>query len=118
MSSSVPSKRFALHAITVVVSMGCTCALAQEATPDTWMQIASTQSREQVRAEGQQARKAAPGTNVFAEGYVESVPVPRTRLQVRAEVIAARNSGELAVINSEAHDFMTKQAPVWVAAKP
>lgn len=117
MSSFPLSKRF-VSSLTVAVS--CAFAggsFAQEATPDTWMQTASTQTREQVRAEAAQARRPAAGANVFADGYIESLPVARTRLQVRAEVIAARNSGELAAINSEAHDFAAVRSPVVLADK-
>jgi hypothetical protein len=94
-------------------------AVAQEATPDTWMQTNGTKTKEQVSAELKQARK--DGTIRFGgAGYMEPMPVSRTRLQVRAEVIAARNSGELQEINSEAYAFglgAPRQAATAIAEK-
>jgi hypothetical protein len=82
-------------------------AFAQEATPDTWMRDAqASKSRNEVAAELQAARKN--GTiNAWSANYdlVRHSPPVKTGEQVRAELAQARDSGEYAAVNSEAHAF-------------
>lgn len=95
---------FAAVAIAV---LGSGAAVAQEATPDTWMKTAPSKSTEQVREELLKARKDG-ATRAWSAGYMEPSKSLRTREQVRAEVIAARNSGELQELNAEAYAFGQK----------
>ena len=92
-----------LIAAVAVAAFGST-AFAQEATPDTWTQVQSTQSVEQVRAELAQARK--DGTIKFGgAAYMEKLASVKSRDALRAEVEAARRTGELDAIDAEAHAF-------------
>lgn len=77
--------------------------LAQEATPDTWMKVQATKTRAQVQAELAAAR-ADGSINAWAPGYMERVASTQSREAVRAVTRAAIASGEVAAINSEAHD--------------
>lgn len=78
-------------------------AHAQEADADTWMAASSVKSRAQVQSELAQAR--ADGTIKFGSAsYLEPVKTRRTRAEVVAEMLNARETGELAAINSETHD--------------
>ena len=75
-------------------------ATAQEWTPDPEVNVPLTKSREQVLAELQQAR--LDGTiNASADNYVAPFKSVRTREEVRAEVVAARESGELEALQRE-----------------
>lgn len=76
-------------------------AFAQEATADDWKATAGTKSRAEVQAELQQAR-ATGLTRSWSAGYIEKLQATRTRAEVVAATIAARDSGELAAINAEA----------------
>jgi len=79
--------------------------LAQEATPDTWLQQAqSTKTRAQVQAELAAAR-ADGSINAWAPGYMERVASTQSREAVRAVTRAAIANGEVAAINSETHDL-------------
>ncbi len=99
----------------LVLAVAGTSSFAQEATPDTWQQVAATQSVEQVRAELAQARK--DGTiKAWSAGYIEKQPSVKTREQLRAEVAAARRSGELDAIHSEAYAFAPTTASTTVLA--
>jgi hypothetical protein len=90
-------------------------AFAQEATPDTWQQVAATKSVAHVRAELAQARQ--DGTiKSWSAGYIEKVPAVKSREQLRAEVAAARRTGELDAIDSEAFAFAPAAAPTTVLA--
>ena len=61
-------------------------------------------TREQVRAELEQARK--DGTiKAWSAGYIEPIKVSKTRAQVVAETLAAIRGGEVAAIDSEAYAF-------------
>lgn len=87
-----------------LLALAGTTTFAQEATSDDWMNVASTKSRSQVQAELQQARK--DGTvRAWSAGYIEPLRVSRTRAEVVASTLAARDSGELAAINSEVYRF-------------
>ncbi len=81
-------------------------AFAQEATPDTWMNVASSKSRDQVRAELQAARKdGTVGATAPQYKWIERSAAVKTRDQVKAELAAARESGEYEMLNSEAYAF-------------
>jgi hypothetical protein len=116
-SNTMNAKSLIAAATAAVALMGAASAFAQEATPDTWInEAASTKSRADVNAELRQARR--DGTSKFGSaGYMERSDAGRTRLQVQAEVIAARRSGELAEINAEAHAFGTPSAPSALAGR-
>lgn len=94
-------------------------ALAQEATPDTWMRDArASKSRQDVSAELQAARK--DGTiNAWSANYdfVRRSPSVKSREQVHAELAAARASGEYAAMHSEAHAFTNGSARTTTLAK-
>ena len=94
----------------VVILVGATlgaAALAQEATPDTWMNATSSKSRDVVRAELRQAQQDG---SIVSEAYnfAGRTPSITTREQVRAELVAAKTSGEFEALNAESHSF---QAP-------
>ena len=90
--------------IAIALAIAGTSAFAQEATSDIWMHAQSNKSFELVRGELVQARK--DGTIKFGSaGYMEKVASVKSREQLRAEVAAARRSGELDAIDSEAHAF-------------
>lgn len=78
-------------------------ALAQEATPDTWLHSAkSTLSSADVSTALVAARQ--PGlTKAWSEGYLETVRNPALRAEVQARTLQAIQSGELKAINSEVH---------------
>jgi hypothetical protein len=89
-------------------------ALAQEATPDTWMNVPASKSRTQVQEELQQAR--LDGSIGFtSEGYdfAARTASVKTRDQVRAELMAARESGEFAALNREVHAFGSVRMPLY-----
>jgi hypothetical protein len=98
---------------------------AQEATPDTWMAARSSLSRASVVADLLNARLSglfdaisAPVwsfeplrrgivTASLVNGIDESVrPIVLSRADVRADVMRAHESGELARGNAEVHDFL------------
>jgi hypothetical protein len=83
-------------------------ALAQEATPDTWMAVQGTQSRAAVQAELFKAR--ADGSIAFSRaGFIEPLKASTTREAVRDQALVARRTGELASINAEVY---THETPV------
>ena len=99
----------------IALAVAGTSAFAQEATADTWQQVAATKSVEQVRTELAQARK--DGTiRSWSAGYIEKLPAVKSRDQLRAEVAAARRSGELDSIDSEAYAFAPATVPTTVLA--
>ena len=68
-------------------------------------------TREQVRAELEQARKDG-SIKAWSAGYIESLPAgTASRADKRAEAAAALRSGEVARINAEAVDFQGVRAP-------
>ena len=82
---------------------------AQEADADTWMNASATKSRAQVQSELAQARQ--DGTIKFGSAtYMEPVKSRLTRAEVIAELLNARQTGELAAINSEAYTVMQREA--------
>ena len=103
------------HIVAVALAALGTAAFAQEATPDTWTQVQSTKSVEQVRAELAQARK--DGTIKFGgAGYMEKLVSTKSRDDLRAEVQSARRSGELDAIDAEAHAFARTDSQATVVA--
>jgi len=80
-------------------------AFAQEATPDTWLQAAtSTKSRTDVSAELAAARKSGL-TKSWSAGYMEPVRTHLVRAEVKAETRRALASGEVKAINAEVYSF-------------
>jgi len=70
-------------AVSALAFLGVNAAIAQEATSDAWMKVASTKSRAEVQAEAKSADRAimlAGEATVFAD--TQSV---RSRDEVRAE---------------------------------
>jgi hypothetical protein len=81
-------------------------AYAQEATPDTWMNASrSVASRAEVRAEAMQMRASGILASRDDPGYLPTIAHPRLRAEVVAELHSARQSGELAMLSAEAHNF-------------
>jgi uncharacterized protein YdbL (DUF1318 family) len=99
--------------------LGSGAAFAQEASSDAWMQAAMSQSRTQVQAELQQARK--DGTvRATSAGYMTPFKPVATRAQVRFELTNARVNGQLDAIDAEAQAFVTPRShtlPTVLAAK-
>jgi hypothetical protein len=92
---------------------------AQEATPDTWMTEArSTASIAEVRAEAVQLRASGELARLHNPGYLPAVAHPRLRAEVVAELHSARQSGELAMLSAEAHDFGAPQRATAYAYRP
>jgi hypothetical protein len=92
-----------------------TSVYAQEATPDTWITEArATKTVEQVKAELAQARR--DGTvHAVTPGYdfVARSDASKLRLQVRADLYKARETGELDALNNEAWNFASlRRSPV------
>lgn len=81
-------------------------AMAQEAEPDTWLNVALTKTRAQVMAELKQARHEGT-VEASKEGYdfIGRSVAMKSRDQVRAELFAARASGEFDVINGPVYNF-------------
>lgn len=87
-------------------------ALAQEATPDTWLQQStSLMTRAQVSAELAQAR-ASGLTRSWSAGYIETVRQPQLRATVKAQTLQAIASGEVAAMNAEVYSFTPRQPRV------
>lgn len=101
-----------LIATVVLAVAGAGAAFAQEATPDTWAQVAASKSRAQVQAELQQARKDG-SIKSWSAGYIEPLRSVKSRDQVRAEFNAARASGELEAINGEVYGYTPVPAAVY-----
>ena len=103
--------------VTIVGATIGAAALAQEATPDTWMNATASKSREQVQQELQQARKDGSIKSWSANyDFVGRTASAKTRDQVRAELVAARESGEYDSLNSEAYGFHIPRTPVYAKA--
>jgi hypothetical protein len=101
-----------------IALIGSGAAFAQEATPDTWTQVAGNKSRVEVNAELQQAR--ANGSILAGErGYIEPARSVASRAPVNAEAVAALRSGEAEVINAQAYAFAPRAvvAPTLMAGK-
>ncbi|MBI3155256.1 MAG: DUF4148 domain-containing protein [Burkholderiales bacterium] len=100
-----------------VALMTGAAAFAQEATSDAWMSATSAKSAAEVRAEAAQARRDG-NLRVYGAGYIEPLRTKLTRAEVRADLEAARQSGEFARLNAEVTDpGATLAAPVHLAAR-
>ena len=81
-------------------------AFAQEATPDTWMnESRSVATSAEVRAEAMQMLASGMLASLDNPGYLPTVAHPRLRAEIVAELHSARQSGELAMLSAEAHNF-------------
>src|SRR5262245_18398895 len=94
----------------IVATLGASAAMAQEATPDTWMKTPSTQSRAEVRHEAVVARAngdldIAREYDVVDRHFVAS----RSRAEVLAETEIYRRSGLAALERGEATDTFSQQ---------
>lgn len=79
--------------------------LAQEATPDTWMNAGlNGKSRAEVSTELAAARKSGL-TKSWSAGYIEPVQSHLMRAQVKSTTQQAINSGEVKAINAEVYSF-------------
>ena len=94
-----------IAAIAAASLLSAGAALAQEATPDTWMQVQSTKSRADVSAELFAARQSGL-TKAWSAGYMEPVRNSALRAEVRARTLQAIQSGELNAINAEVYGYM------------
>jgi hypothetical protein len=75
-------------------------AFAQEATPDTWTAVSSSQTRAAVLADLAAARQTGQN-QAWTRGYIEPVQSSVPRAEVRAETLQAIRSGEAKAINAE-----------------
>ena len=90
-------------AAAAVLSTGS--VLAQEATPDTWMNAGiSGKSRAEVSTELAAARKSGL-TKSWSAGYIEPVQSRLMRAQVKSSTQQAIVSGEVKAINAEVYSF-------------
>lgn len=103
----------AAAALAAAALFGSTGALAQEATPDTWLQQStSLMTRAQVSAEGAQAR-ASGLTKAWSTGYIEPVRSNgQLRATVKSQTLQAIASGEAAAVNAEVYRFTPRQPRV------
>lgn len=91
-------------AIATASLLSAGAALAQEATPDTWLQLQSTKSRADVSAELFAARKSGL-TKSWSAGYMEPVRSHALRADVQAQTARAIQNGELKAINAEVYSY-------------
>ena len=91
-----------IAAIAAASLLSAGAALAQEATPDTWLQVQSTKSRADVSAELFAARQSGL-TKAWSAGYMEPVRSHALRAEVRANTLQAIASGEVRAINAEVY---------------
>lgn len=78
-----------------------TGAFAQEANPDTWTAVHSSQTRAAVVADLATARDAGLA-QVMTEGYIEPLRASTVqRAEVRQQTLQAIRSGEVKAINAE-----------------
>ena len=78
-------------AVSALAFLGANAAFAQEASSDAWMQVASSKSRAEVKAEAAATQRAvlrAGEATVFADAPAGDV---KSRDQVRAEARANAN---------------------------
>ena len=88
-------------------------AFAQEATPDTWMKVASSTSHDAVSMESGQARIDASSE---AYDFAAHAASGKTRGQVRAELLEAKASGEFDELNAEARSIATPRPHLYAHA--
>ena len=99
----------AIAAVAAASLFSAGAALAQEATPDTWLQVQSTKSRADVGAELFAARQAGL-TKAWSAGYMEPVRTDALRAEVRANTLQAIASGEVRAINAEVYSGVPASA--------
>ena len=104
----------AVAAVTAASLLSAGAAFAQEATPDTWLQVQSTKSRADVSAELTAARQSGL-TKAWSAGYMEPVRSSALRATVQASTLQAIASGELKAINAEVYSFTPAAAPTLAA---
>ncbi len=98
-------------AITATALLSAGSVLAQEATPDTWMNAGlSGKTRAEVSTELAAARKSGL-TKSWSAGYIEPVQSHLLRAQVNASTQQAIASGEVKAINAEVYSFTPVAAP-------
>ncbi len=100
----------AVAAIAAASLLSAGAAFAQEATPDTWLQVQSTKSRADVSAELVAARQSGL-TKAWSAGYMEPVRSSALRAEIKAATLQAIGSGEIKAINAEVYGY-TPAAPV------
>ena len=98
-----------IAAIAAASLLSAGAALAQEATPDTWLQVQSTKSRADVSTELFAARKSGL-TKAWSAGYMEPVRSHALRAEVKAQTAQAIQSGELKAINAEVYGYQPAAA--------
>ena len=97
---------FTVIAISAAPLLAAGTALAQEATPDTWMQASvSTKSRAEVQADLVAARQRGL-IKSWSAGCFEPVRSQRARADVKAATLRAVDSGEIKAINAEVYSFV------------
>jgi hypothetical protein len=87
-------------ASTALLSAGA--AFAQEATPDTWLQTSSVQTRAAVVADAAAARQNGLAQS-WNEGYIAPLQSTTPRAEVRNQTLQAIRSGEVKAINAEVY---------------
>lgn len=103
-------RHISLAAGTTLALVASGAVSAQEAEPDTWMQMTHSVPRAVVEAETLSALSAdrlagiRPAQEAGSDSWMQ-VASTKTRAQVRAEVIEARRTGELERIHAEAASF-------------
>lgn len=114
MTFSIISKQvLAVTAVATAALLGAGSAIAQEATPDTWMQSGGSKTRAEVQAELVAARQSGL-TKAWSAGYMEPLRSRLVRAEVKADTVRAIASGEFKAINAEVYSF-TPAAPERVA---
>jgi hypothetical protein len=104
----------AVAAVAAASLFSAGAAFAQEATPDTWLQVQSTKSRADVSAELFAARQSGL-TKAWSAGYMEPVRSSALRATVKASTLQAIASGEMKAINAEVYSFVPAAAPTLAA---
>ena len=104
----------AIAAVAAASLFSAGAALAQEATPDTWLQVQSTKSRADVSAELFAARQSGL-TKAWSAGYMEPVRSHALRAEVRANTLQAIHTGEVKAINAEVYSFKPAAAQTLAA---
>jgi hypothetical protein len=99
--------RLNLIAIAAAGMLAAATASAQEATPDTWIsEASSTLTPAEARANALAALAAERSQRGGIElTFASEVPSTRSRADVVAELLRARESGEFQLINAEAPAF-------------
>ncbi len=96
---------FAIATVAAVSLLSAGTSIAQEATPDSWLQTAtSTKTRADVSAELMAARQSGL-TRAWSAGYMEPLRNSALRAEVKAQTLQAIASGELKAINAEVYSF-------------